>query len=354
MLISIVAPVYNEQDVLPHFFEVLSGVLERLGEPYEILLVNDGSRDKTLEVARRYAASDDRIKVINFSRNFGQQAAMTAGLDSARGDVVVVMDADLQDPPDLLGQMLDKYREGFDVVSCQRMSRAGESWFKRTTASAFYGLMRRAIDSRIPAEVGDFRLYSRSAVDAIRAFREQHRFMRGLVAWLGLREAFIPFHRPPRVAGETKYPVSKLVKLAWTAISSSSTVPLQACSYLGWVLLAFGAAASILVPLAAMAWLPFSVSAMGVTAMGWSALHLCLTGIQLIAIGLIGDYVGRIYEETKQRPLYIVSDTWNIDAPLGSQRSVWMQGHRQLEAAASDGMERGNSRLPVRVTRQAA
>ena len=350
MLISIVAPVYNEQEVLPHFFEVLSRVLERIGEPYEILVVNDGSRDKTLELARQYALSDDRIMVIYFSRNFGQQAAMTAGLDCARGDVVVVMDADLQDPPDLLEQMLDKYREGYDVVSCQRMSRAGESWFKRTTASAFYGLMRRAIDSRIPAEVGDFRLYSRSAVDAIRAFREQHRFMRGLVAWLGLREAFIPFHRPPRVAGETKYPVSKLVKLAWTAISSSSTVPLQACSYLGWVLLGFGVASAIAIPLAAMAWLPVSVSAIG-----WSALQLCLTGIQLIAIGLIGDYVGRIYEESKERPLYIVSDTWNVDAPLGSKRSVWMQDHRRMqEAVASDGMDRSNPRLPVRVNRRAA
>lgn len=349
MLISIVVPVYNEQDVMPHLFRALTEVLERIDHEYEIIIVNDGSRDGTADWVRRHAVTDDRVKLVNFSRNFGQQAAMTAGLDCARGDVVVVMDSDLQDPPELLQQMLDKYQAGYDVVSCRRMSRAGESWFKKKTASAFYGLMRKAIDARIPAEVGDFRLYSRDAVDAIRAFREQHRFMRGLVAWLGLREAFIEFDRPPRVAGETKYPVSKLIKLAWTAISSSSTVPLRVCAYAGWLLFATGMLATLSIPLTAMGWLPLSL-----TTVGWTALQLTLTGIQLVAIGLIGDYVGRIFEESKQRPLYIVSETCNVAMPSERGRAVWMQG-RQTAVRNYDRQEREESifRMPTNTPRRA-
>jgi glycosyltransferase involved in cell wall biosynthesis len=334
VLISIVAPVYNEQEVLPHFFEALSGVLERVGEPYEILVINDGSRDGTFELAKQYALSDDRVKVINLSRNFGQQAAMTAGLDCARGDVVVVMDADLQDPPELLEQMLNKYEEGYDVVSCQRVSRAGETWFKKTTASVFYELMRRAIDSRIPPEVGDFRLYSRQAVDAICGFREQHRFMRGLVAWLGLREAFIPFHRPARVAGETKYPLSKLMKLAWTAISSSSGLPLKASSYLGSILLVIGILTMLLIPFALIEWIPIQASTAG-----WVGLQFALTGLQLVALGLLGDYVGRVYEESKHRPLYIVSECCNVEAPAAATRSVWMNRvHRENSPSEKESM----------------
>ncbi len=350
MLISIVAPVFNEQEALPHFFEALNRVLCRIGQPYEIIVVNDGSRDRTAELAKDFASTDDRIKVVNFSRNFGQQAAMTAGLDCARGDVVVVMDADLQDPPELLDQMLDKYYEGYDVVSCRRMSRAGESWFKKRTASAFYGLMRKAIDARIPAEVGDFRLYSRNAVEAIRSFREQHRFMRGLVAWLGLREAFIEFDRPARVAGETKYPVSKLIKLAWTAISSSSTVPLRACAYAGWALLVFGILAAVAVPLAVFQLLPLSISTVG-----WTAFQLTLTGIQLVAVSLIGDYIGRIFEESKQRPLYIVSETCNVQIPSDRSRSVWMHDRSRTAINATVEEQDGNIlRIPTQAPRRAA
>jgi glycosyltransferase involved in cell wall biosynthesis len=347
VLISIVAPVYNEREVLPHFFDALSKVLSRLENPYEIIVVNDGSRDGTFELAQQYALDNERIKVISLSRNFGQQAAMTAGLDCARGEVVVVMDADLQDPPELLEQMLEKYNEGFDVVSCQRVSRAGETWFKRKTASAFYELMRRAIDSRIPPEVGDFRLYSRHAVDAICTFREQHRFMRGLVAWLGLREAFIPFHRPPRVAGETKYPLSKLFKLAWIAISSSSALPLKGCSYLGAILLFFGLLVSSAIPLAAMGWLPIWASTAG-----WVAFQFVLSGTQLVAVGLLGDYIGRVFEESKQRPLYIVSETCNIESSPRIQRSVWINRERENPDARDRQSE--SVRFPVRTTRRAA
>ena len=350
MLISIVVPVYNEQDVMPHLFRALSEVLSHIEHEHEIIIVNDGSRDGTADWVRRHAATDDRVKLVNFSRNFGQQAAMTAGLDCAQGDVVVVMDCDLQDPPELLNRMLEKYYEGYDVVSCRRMSRAGESWFKKKTASAFYGLMRKAIDSRIPAEVGDFRLYSRGAVDAIRAFREQHRFMRGLVAWLGLREAFIEFDRPARVAGETKYPVSKLIKLAWTAISSSSTAPLRVCAYLGWTLLACGLLATLAVPFVVLQLLPLSLSTVG-----WSALQLTLTGIQLVSVGLIGDYVGRVFEEAKQRPLYIVSDTCNIERPSEVSRSVWMQDRPcTIAPASSEDRDTNILRIPSLAPRRVA
>lgn len=350
MLISVVVPVYNEQEVLPHLFEKLPAVLERTGYSYEIIVVNDGSSDGTADWMRQQARLDDRIKLIQFSRNFGQQAAMTAGLDYARGDVVVVMDADLQDPPELLDAMLEKYYEGYDVVSCQRISRAGETWFKKLTATAFYELMRRAIDRRIPAEVGDFRLYSRDAVDALRAFREQHRFMRGLVAWLGLREAFIPFHRPPRVAGETKYPVSKLIKLAWTAISSSSAVPLKLCTYLGWLVIACGLLSACLLPLSAMNWISVSLAGLG-----WATFQLALTGCQLIAIGLLGDYVGRIYEESKQRPLYIVSETCNVSVKRDMSRSVWMSGRADFSTSIPAEQESdGILRIPTRAPRRAA
>lgn len=320
MLISVVIPVFNECEVMPHLFAALPPVLDKIADTYEIIMVDDGSSDGTREWLSDAASRDSRIKLISFSRNFGQQSAMTAGLDYARGDVVVVMDCDLQDPPELLETMLEKLKQGYDVVSCQRASRAGETFFKKTTATAFYQLMRRAIDKRIPPEVGDFRMYSRSAVQAIRSFREQHRFMRGLVAWLGLKEALIPFDRPPRVAGETKYPVSKLVRLAWTAISSSSAVPLKICSYVGAGMLFWGGALSAGAALAYLSLVPVSSGSLF-----WAGLQLTLSGINLCAVGLVGDYVGRIYEESKHRPLYIVGETRNIPSIQNKDRTVWLQ-----------------------------
>ncbi|MFN5392866.1 MAG: glycosyltransferase family 2 protein, partial [Planctomycetota bacterium] len=216
MKITVVSPVYNECEVLPYLFDALPKVLAKLSDNYEIILVNDGSTDGSDQVIRQRAELDSRIKLVSFSRNFGQQAAITAGLDCASGDIIVVMDCDMQDPPEMLAPMLDKIHEGYDVVSCRRTGRDGESIFKRWSSTAFYQVMRLGIDKRIPAEVGDFRMYTRRAADALCAFREQHRFMRGVVAWLGLKEAILPFHRPARAAGQTKYPVSKLIKLAWT------------------------------------------------------------------------------------------------------------------------------------------
>jgi glycosyltransferase involved in cell wall biosynthesis len=319
MLLSIVLPVYNEQDVLPALFSALPPVLERIGWDYELIFVDDGSRDSTRSILNAAAARDGRVKVLGFSRNFGQQAAITAGLDFANGDAVVVMDADLQDPPELLETMIKQFEQGFDVVSTQRIAREGESVFKKATASAFYAFMQKAIDERLPPQCGDFRLFSRGAVQAIRRFREQHRFMRGLVAWLGLRETIVRFHRPARAAGETKYPPWKLVKLAWTAISSFSAMPLRICLTAGVALTAIGIAYSLYAVYAAI----FVQS----TAPGWSSLvciQLLFNGATLTAVGLVGDYVGRIYDEAKQRPLYVLGDSMNIESSGSAVRMVWI------------------------------
>jgi dolichol-phosphate mannosyltransferase len=319
MLLSIVLPVYNEQEVLPALFNALPPVLERIGWDYELIFIDDGSRDSTRSLLNAAAAADERVKVLAFSRNFGQQAAITAGLDFANGDAVVVMDADLQDPPELLETMIEQFNLGFDVVSTQKMTRDGESDFKKATATAFYSFMRKAVDERLPPEVGDFRLFSRGAVQAIRKFREQHRFMRGLVAWLGLRESIVRFHRPARAAGETKYPPWKLVKLAWTAISSFSAMPLRICLTAGLLLTAFGIAYSIYAVYAAIF--------VSTTAPGWSSLvcfQLLFNGATLTAVGLVGDYVGRIYDESKQRPLYVLGDSVNIEASGCANRVVWI------------------------------
>lgn len=329
MLLSIVLPVYNEQEVLPALFEALPPVLERIGCDYELIFIDDGSKDSTRSMLQTASKSDPRIKVLCFSRNFGQQAAITAGLDFAVGDAVVVMDADLQDPPELLEQMVEQFRQGFDVVSTQKLSRDGETRFKKWTATAFYELMRRTVDERLPPQVGDFRLFSRGAVQAIRGFREQHRFMRGLVAWLGLKESIIQFHRPPRAAGETKYPPIKLVKLAWTAISSFSAVPLKLCLYLGLTLTLFGMGYSLYAVYAAM-FVPTTVP-------GWSSLvcmQLLFNGATLSAVGLVGDYIGRIYDEAKQRPLYVLGESYNVEASGSASRVVWI--NRPDDAAGNE------------------
>ena len=320
MLLSVVIPVYNEEEALPPLLDALRPVLDGIGCDYEILFVDDGSRDGSRRLLAGAAADDPRVKVLGFSRNFGHQAAVTAGLDFAGGDAVVVMDADLQDPPALLPEMLGLYRQGFDVVSAQRVGRDGEGPFKRGTAALFYALMRRGVDERLRPQVGDFRLFSRSAVDAVRRFREQHRFMRGLVAWLGLKEAVVPFRRPGRVAGATKYPAWKMARFAWTAVSSFSALPLKLSLVAGLSLTALGLAYS--------AYVLYETFVLQTTVRGWSSLvclQLVFSGATLTAVGLVGDYVARIYEEVKGRPLYVVSDVKNMRADVVvPDRSVYV------------------------------
>jgi len=308
MLVSIVIPVYNERDVLT---ELLSALRQTLAKNfnYEIVFVDDGSVDGTAEALRVASAEDSRVKVIFFSRNFGHQAAITAGLDFASGDAVAVMDADLQDPPELLPDMIELLNEGYDVVSAQRISREGEGVFKRYTAKGFYWLLRKMVDERIQSEVGDFRLFSRRALTALRAFREQRRFMRGMVAWLGLREAILPYHRNARIAGRTKYSLGKMLRFAWTAITSFSALPLRLSVFFGFFVAACGVAYAL--------YSVFANQVLRATVPGWTSLvclNIIFSGVTLVAIGLVGEYVAHIYEEAKGRPLYVVSDSTNMDA----------------------------------------
>lgn len=317
MKISLVIPVYNEEQVLPLTLAELRSILAPMECDYEIIFVNDGSRDGSLEILVSESAADTRIKVVNFSRNFGHQTAVTAGLDFASGDAVVVMDCDLQDPPGLLPAMVKLFTEGYDVVSPQRVSRRSDTWFKRTTAALFYSLMRHLADTPMPAQVGDFRLFSHRAVVAIRQLREQHRFMRGMVAWLGLREAFVPFERQPRAAGVTKYPLWKMIRFSWTAVTSFSAAPLRMTVTFGFV--AVGLAFAYFI------WALIAALVLHTTIVGWTSLvflQCFFFGSTLICVGLIGEYIARIYEESKGRPLYVVDRALNLSPPLSAKRMI--------------------------------
>jgi len=326
MLLSLIIPVYNEEEAFPFLLAALRKVLAEMSGEYEIIFVNDGSRDRSLALLQD-AAQDPRIKVLSFSRNFGHQAAITAGLDFASGDAIIVMDADLQDPPEVIKEMVARYEEGYDVVSAQRSGRQSDTFFKRLTASGFYWIMRTMVDRRIVPEVGDFRLFSRPALLALRSFREQHRFMRGLVAWLGLKEVIVPFERKSRVAGATKYPLLKMLKFSWTAISSFSALPLRLSMALG-----------ILFSLSGIGYLIYTLWVVFVqrnAVQGWASvvvLQCLFSGATLFVLGLVGDYVAKIFEETKLRPLYVVDRTFNISNDTPIARAVVL---RRSERGAS-------------------
>ena len=308
MLLSLVIPVFNEEESLPFLLETLCPIAKKVDPDYELILVDDGSRDRTYAMMEAAAKENRNLKVLSFSRNFGHQLAVTAGLDVAAGDCVVVMDADLQDPPELLPKMVELYQQGYDIVSPQRATRAGDSLFKKFTAKAFYTVMKTMVDTRLVPEVGDFRLFSREALQGIRSFREQHRFMRGLVAWLGLQEAIVPFARQARVAGETKYPLWKMLRFSWVAITSFSGLPLRFALLVGMVLVVADAML--------LSWVMYAALVQKAVVPGWASLLIVqgvFSGFTLIAVGLLGDYVGRIYDETKGRPLYVIGRTQNLE-----------------------------------------
>lgn len=310
MLLSLIIPIYNEEEVFPYLLSSLKRVLANMNCRYEVVFVNDGSTDRSQELLEGAAANDRCVKVLSFSRNFGHQAAITAGMDFASGDAIVVMDADLQDPPEILEEMVARFEDGYDVVSARRVSRKADTFFKRSTAAGFYWLFNKVADRRFLSEVGDFRLFSREALSAIRSLREQHRFMRGLVAWLGLREAIVPFHRQERVAGKTKYPLIKMLMFSWTAISSFSALPLRISLALGLTLCVAGFAYLLYVLYVALV--------LHAVVPGWSSvvvLQCVFSGVILFVLGLIGDYVAKIFEEAKGRPLYVVTEVLNVDLP---------------------------------------
>jgi len=300
--LSVVVPVFNEEENIPELYRRLSAVLPRVVRAWEILFVDDGSRDRSWELICSLAAQDSRVRGLRLSRNFGHQMAFAAGLDHARGQVVVIMDADLQDPPELIPELFAKYRQGYEVVYAVRVARHGETAFKKLTAALFYRLLSRITAVDIPQDTGDFRLMGPRAVEAFRRLPERHRFTRGLVAWLGFPQTGVPYERAPRYAGITKYPFRKMLRFALDAITSFSHVPLQLATWLGFVVSAF-AFFYILVVLA--------LKLAGISWPGYTSLMaaiLFLGGVQLLMVGLLGEYVGRIYDEVKQRPLYLVAE----------------------------------------------
>jgi polyisoprenyl-phosphate glycosyltransferase len=302
-LISIVVPAYNEQDVLRAFHERLSPVLAKLGSPVEVIYVNDGSSDGTLDILRSLKASDDRVAILDLSRNFGKEIALTAGLDHAVGEAVIVIDADLQDPPELIPEFLERWREGYDVVYARRTEREGESALKKATAYVFYRLMQRASRVKIPEDAGDFRLLSRRAVDSLKQLREHHRFMKGLFAWIGYPQKAVLFQREARAAGKTKWNYWRLWNFALEGITSFTTTPLKFATYIG-LFTAFAA-------FAYGVWIIYKTLAFGEPVRGYPSLMvviLFLGGVQLFTIGIIGEYLGRMFNEAKHRPLYIVKD----------------------------------------------
>ncbi|HEY8616127.1 glycosyltransferase family 2 protein [Phenylobacterium sp.] len=302
MFLSVIVPCFNEEEVLPETHRRLGAVLDSLGEDYELLYVNDGSRDRTLAMLRDLAQRDRRVRVINLSRNFGHQIAVSAGLDHAQGRVTVIIDADLQDPPAVIPEMIDKWREGYDVVYGQRRSRPGESAFKLGSARLFYRFLNLLSDRPIPLDAGDFRLLDRAVVDAMRGMREYDRFLRGMVSWVGFRQYALPYDRDARFAGESKYPLMKMLRLAADGILSFSVTPLRAAIVLGLVsaALAFlGIVYAIVLRLTTSTWVS-----------GWTLLFVAILfmgGVQLVTAGIIGEYVGRIYREVKGRPLYLLA-----------------------------------------------
>jgi glycosyltransferase involved in cell wall biosynthesis len=313
-LLTIVAPAYNEQEVLPEFHRRISVVLDKLGMPTEILYVNDGSTDATLSVMRQLHADDRRVSLIDLSRNFGKEIAMTAGLDHARGEAVIVIDTDLQDPPEVIPEMVRLWHAGHDVVYAQRQSRDGESWLKKATAHCFYRLIDRVAHVRVPRDTGDFRLLSRRAVQALRQLKEQHRFMKGLFSWVGFSQIALPYRRDARYAGVTKW------NFAIEGITSFTTAPLRFATYvgLGTAALAFSYAAIVF----------WRALMHGDPVRGYPSLMivmLLLGGVQLMTLGVIGEYVGRMFNETKGRPLYFtnqVSFATNLPTAPSTQNDI--------------------------------
>jgi len=304
-LVSVVAPMLDERDCVAEFHERVAASLE--GVPWELIVVDDGSADGTGEALRELAAGDERVRVIELSRRFGHQAAITAGLDHARGDAVVTVDGDLQDPPEVIPRLLERWAEGADVVYAVRAARRGETRFKLASARAFYRVFAAVTEVALPENSGDFRLMDRSALDALLAMRERSRFLRGMTVWVGFTQTTVTYERDERHAGETKFTLRRMLRFSADAISSFSHLPLQLATLLGFL---FSALAFLAIPLVVVARITHQyVPGVSSTIIA----VLLLGGIQLITVGIIGEYVARIYDEVKQRPIYVVRSTTNVD-----------------------------------------
>jgi polyisoprenyl-phosphate glycosyltransferase len=304
---SIVVPIYNEGECLPQLIERLTELTSRLDGPAEVVLVDDGSQDQSYDLMLRAHQADPRFHVIQLSRNFGHQAALTAGLDHSRGRAVIAMDADLQDPPEVILDMAAKWREGFEVVHAMRIERQGETGSKKAFASLYYTMLRRLTDVDLPANVGDFRLVDRQALEAFKSLRENNRYVRGMFAWIGYRQTSVPYARAPRFAGTTKYPTRRMMKLGFDGIIGFSTVPLRAALRIGFAL-------SLLSILAGLVAIVLKISG-ALPVPGWASLIVAITflgGIQLSTLGIMGEYLARIHDEVRARPLYLVREAHGV------------------------------------------
>lgn len=300
---SIIAPIFNEKANLPELHRRITEVMKQTRELWELILVDDGSTDGSTDLLHEMAKKDKRVRPVIFARNFGHQVAVTAGLDYSRGEAVVIIDSDLQDPPELILEMAKKWREGYEVVYAVRTEREGESWFKLWTASLFYRLIYRITDVKIPLDTGDFRLIDRKVVDVMNRMRERHRFLRGMSAWVGFKQTGVEYKRAARVAGETKYPFRKMFRLAINAVTSFSYFPLQVATFAGF----FSAGIAILA-MPVVIYLRASGSQAFFGQASTLLAVLFLGGVQLISLGVLGEYIGRLYDEAKGRPLYIVRE----------------------------------------------
>jgi glycosyltransferase involved in cell wall biosynthesis len=307
-LLSVVVPMYFEEEVVDECYKKLTSVLEDNQYNYEIVFVNDGSTDKTPELLKALADRDKRVKVVDFSRNFGHQTAVTCGIDMSKGDAIVIIDADLQDPPEVIKSMVDLWKQGYDVVYGKRAKRKGETWFKLATAKMFYKFLQYMSEVKIPRDTGDFRLIDRKVAEVFKAMPERNRFIRGMIAWIGFNQTFVEYERDERFAGETKYPLKKMLKFAADGIIGFSSKPLKLIANLGVLTVVF----SFLIIVYSILSKIFGKNVES----GWTSIMLAVTffgGVQMIAMGILGEYIARIYDESKNRPLYIVKDKRNFD-----------------------------------------
>ena len=330
-LLSIVMPFYNEEEMFPSLRPRLTKFMDESPYPCEVIAVNDGSSDRTIDLLVDWSKADSRIKVLSLSRNFGHQYASTAGIDHASGEAIVLIDADLQDPPEVIHPMVEQYRNGYDVVCGQRITRSGEGIFKKFTAWFFYRFMRAFFLESLPPDVGDFRLMSRRCVESLTRMRELHRFLRGMVAWVGYPQICVQYERQPRIAGSTKYPFRKMFRLACTAALSFSALPLR---------LSFAGAGTMTLIAIVEAMRALIAHFEHKTVAGWTSLMvvICLSNAALmISVGILGEYVGTIYEESKARPLYVVAESWNMSCSpsefrmdIGSQETAVLGARSHL------------------------
>ena len=303
---SVVVPAYNEEEVIEESYKRLAAVMDELGESYELIFIDDGSRDRTAEKLAHICENDKNVKLLRFSRNFGHMPAITAGMDYARGNAIMIIDADLQDPPELFPKMIEKWREGYQVVYGKRAKREGESAFKKLSAGIYYRFLRRMTEVDVPVDTGEFRLIDRKVCDAMKQIKEKNRYMRGLVSWVGFKQTAVEYNREKRFAGVTKYPFTKMVKLAMNGITSFSYKPLKIATHMGFAI----SALSFLYLLHVLYLWLFTDA----TIAGWTSTVAMVSftqGIVLMVLGLMGEYIGRIFEEIKDRPIYIVKEILN-------------------------------------------